>query len=111
MQPEILYAVYPGSVTLRNGIVRTFTAAELATVYGVQNEPYLVVNSDLDLPRDPEAQMRYIHLKPRPDNYYENIKDVAQDDGQPVTWGLDFDGTKQWTDETDPLNIDDEYTG
>lgn len=104
--PEIKYAVYPGSVTLYNGTIRTFTAAELAAAYGVSGEAYLTVNSDLDLPRDYRERMQYIELRPRQDNIYRNIKEEAQDDDAAVTWGPNFDGNKKYTDETDPQTVD-----
>lgn len=103
---EQLYAVQPGSVTLYDGTVRTFTALELATAYGVQDEPYLTVNSDLDLPRNPIERMRYVLLTPRQDNKYENIMYTAEDDGEDVAYRPDFDDTKQYVQETDPLMID-----
>jgi len=102
---DIKYAVYPGSVTLYNGTIRSFTALELATAYGVQGEPYLTVNNNLQIPQG-EAYFEYIHLKPRADDYYENIKEVAQDDDQNITWGKNFDGNKQYTEETDPNTVD-----
>ena len=105
IQEPLLYAVYPGSVTLYNGTVATFTALELATAYGVQDEPYLTVNNGLQVPQG-EAYFNYIHLKPRKDGIYRNIKVTAQDDDSDVTWGPDFDGDKKYTDETDPNNID-----
>mgnify|MGYP006921736784 CR=1 FL=1 len=103
---EQLYAVQPGSVTLYDGTVRTFTALELATAYGVQDEPYLTVNSDLDLPRNPLERMRYVLLIPRQDNKYENIMYTAEDDGEDVAYRPDFDDTKQYIQETDQNNID-----
>ena len=103
----IKYAVYPGSVTLRDGTVATYTALELATLYGVQDEPYLTVSSPIMTPGG-LAFFEYIHLKPRADGIYENIKLTAQDDDQVVTLDQDFDGDKAYTQETDPQNIDRE---
>jgi len=103
--PEILYAVYPGSVTLYNGTVRTFTALELATAYGVQAESYLTVNTNADIPQG-TTYFNYIHLKPRKDNTYQDIKVTAQDDDSNITYGEDFDGSKMYTQETDPTKID-----
>lgn len=111
MESELLYAVWPGSVDLvdQDGIptgeTRTFTALELATAYGVEDTDYLVVNSELDLPRDPMQRMLYIELKPRPDNYYENIRYTAEDDNEDVAYRPDFDASKKWIDETDPQHI------
>lgn len=102
---DIKYAVYPGTVTLYNGGTATFTDVELATAYGVQDEDYLVINTTADIPSD-ESYLEYIHLRPRADNIYRNIKETAQDDDQAVTYGPDFDGSKTYTDETNPNNID-----
>lgn len=101
MDSDILYAIYPGTVTLYDGSQRTLTALELATEYGVEDESYLTVNSPTDIPRD-ETHLRYIHLKPRADNIYPDMKDSEhlQDDDEQVTWGADFDGDKQYTQET-----------
>lgn len=105
MPATIKYAVYPGSVTLYNGSVQTFTALELATAYGVQGESYLTVNNNSQIPQG-KTYFEYIHLKPRKDGIYRNIKDTAQDDDEVTTMGEDFDGEKQYTQETDPNNID-----
>lgn len=94
------YAIYPGSVTLYNGTVRTFTAAQLAEAFGVQTEPYLVVNNPTEIPKD-MAYFEYIHLKPRRDNNYPAYKVVAQDDDQVITWEEDFDSSKKYTMETE----------
>lgn len=107
---DIKYAVYPGTVTTYSGQEITWSAADLAAAYGVQDEDYLVV---LPGGAGPVASrhtdyFQYIHLKPRADNVYRNIKDTAQDDDQNITYGEDFDGSKKYTQETDPLNIDKE---
>lgn len=91
------FAIYPGSVTLYDGTIRTFTALELATAYGVQDEPYLTVNTPAQVPTD----MTYIHLKPRKDDYYEDWKDYGLFDEEVVTDGPDFDGDRKYTMETD----------
>lgn len=102
-----LYAIYPGSVTLYNGTIRTFTALELATAYGVQTEPYLTVASPTAVPQG-EAYFNYIHLKPRQDDYYENWKDYAMADGQVSSLGPDFDGDRQYVQETDRSKMEKE---
>jgi hypothetical protein len=100
-----LYAVYPGPVTLLDGVtVKIWTAADLASAYGVADEPYLVVNSSLEEPQGLEY-FKYLHLKPRSDDFYENIKYVAEDDGQVESWRPDFDSTKKYIQETDPRHI------
>lgn len=103
--PAIQYAVYPGSVTLRTGEVATFTALELATAYGVQDEPYLTVADNTQIP-SAATFFNYIHLKPRADGLYENIKVTAQDDDEEITYGENFDGSKKYTMETNPNTVD-----
>ena len=105
MIDDILYAVYPGTVTLMSGEDKTWTAIDLAAAYGVDGEDYLIVNNISDLPDDPKQIMRYIHLKPRSDDLYEDIMYVAEDDGQEVAYRPDFDARKKYIQETDPENI------
>jgi hypothetical protein len=107
--PEQLYAIYPGPVTLYDGTVKVWTAVDLATAYGVQDDAYLVVNTPLEVPQDLEY-FKYIHLQPRADDLYQNIKYTSEDDGQPVSYRPDFDASKRWIEETDPRNIDPEIT-
>lgn len=102
---EIKYAVYPGTITVYTGETVTMDALELATAYGVEGETYLEINSPADIPEG-QAYFEYIHLKMRQDNIYRNIKETAQDDDQNITYGQDFDGDKEYTQETDPKNID-----
>lgn len=101
------YAIYPGTIVDYLGLYRTFTAVELATLYGVQDEPYLVVNTNLDIPKGLTA-LEYIHLKPRQDNIYRNIKAVVQDDGQVTTMGKDEDPQKTHITDDFPPFIDPE---
>ncbi len=105
--PEVKYAIYPGTTPVydENGDYigdDTFTAEELAELYGVDEEDYLVVN-----PGDPEPQgmtyFEYIHLKPRSDRMYINMKTQIEEVYRP-----DFDAKKKWTDETNPRAIDPE---
>lgn len=99
-----LYAVYPGSVTLRDGSVRTFTALQLATAYGVQAKPYRVITGAF--PQD-GTEINYIHLKPRPDDTYQDITFTAEDDGQVESYRRDFDGDRKYIQETDPQSLKD----
>lgn len=103
----IKYAVYPGTVTLYDGTEVEWSAADLATAYGVDGESYLTINTYADIPSG-DTYFEYIHLKPRADGVYANIMTEAQDDGEDVTWGQDFDGDKKYTQETDPNHIDKE---
>lgn len=108
MPATIKYAVYPGTVTLYNGSTATFDAEELATLYGVQDEDYLTVNNSTQIPAG-ESYFEYIHLKPRADGVYTSIMAEAQDDGEIITMGEDFDGTKRYIQETDPNAIDKDF--
>lgn len=105
--PEVKYAIYPGTVAVydENGDHiddDTFTALELATLYGVQGEDYLTVNNDTWSLQDMEY-FEYIHLKPRSDRKYINMLNQVEDTSRP-----DFDGKKRYTEETDPRKIDPE---
>ena len=95
---EIKYAIYPGTVTLYNGSEVTYTASELATLYGVSDEPYLTVNNETEIPQGLEY-FEYIHLYPRRDGKYYDIKDSehTQDDD---LMGENFNGNRQYTQET-----------
>lgn len=103
---EIQYAVQPGTVTLHDGSTKVWTAAALATAYGVAGTPYLTINSELDLPTDPRERMKILVLVPRPDDIYEDIMYTAEDDGEDVAYRPDFDAKKKYLQETDPRNID-----
>ena len=105
--PEVKYAIYPGTTPVydEDGDYigdDTFTAEELATLYGVQDEDYLTVEEG-----DPEPQgmtyFEYIHLKPRSDRKYINMKTEVE-----AIYRPEFDAKKRWTEETDPDHIDDD---
>lgn len=105
--PEVKYAIYPGTTPVydENGDYLTddtFTALELATLYGVQDEDYLEVTNETWSLQD-MAYFEYIHLKPRSDRKYINMLTQVEEIYRP-----DFDGKKKWTDETDPRKIDPE---
>jgi len=105
--PTVKYALYPGTTPVYNEDGDyigddTFTAEQLAELYGVSDEDYLVVNEG-----DPEPQgmayFEYIHLKPRSDRVYINMKTEIEEVYRP-----DFDARRRWTNETDPNTIDDD---
>lgn len=105
--PVTKYAIYPGTTPVYNADGDyigddTFTDVELATLYGVQDEPYLTINEGEPEPAG-MAYFEYIHLKPRSDRKYINMKSQIED-----TYRPDFDATKRWTNETDPNKIDSE---
>lgn len=105
LMDDILYAVLPGTVDCYDGVTRTFTAVELAGLYGITDKPYITIAGEDDLPQDPLERMRYIVLKPRQDNYYEDYTYVAEDDGEDVAYRPDFDATKKYLQETNPDRI------
>lgn len=103
---EIQYAVQPGNVTLLDGVtVKNWTAAALATAYGVQATPYLTINTDADYPKDPLQRMAILTLVPRADDIYAPIMYTAEDDGLDIAYRPDFDSKKKYIMETDPLHI------
>lgn len=103
---EMKYAIYPGTVTLYDGTERTLTGVELATLFGVQDKEYIVIESVEDRPVGLE-DLEYIHLTPRQDNLYPNIPLVNHDDGEIIAWERDFDASKEYTMETDPATLKD----
>lgn len=97
MMAEIKYGVYPGTVTLYDGTTKTFTAEELADAYGLSSGEYDELSEGQLSGKD---YMEYIHLKPRRDDYYNDIKDELHDDGQQSTLDEDFDGRRRWIHQT-----------
>lgn len=105
--PEVKYAIYPGTTPVydENGDYigdDTFTAEQLAGAYGVDEEDYLVINEG-ELEPQGMLYFEYIHLKPRSDGKYINMKTEVE-----AVYRPDFDGKKKWTEETDPRKIDPE---
>jgi hypothetical protein len=66
---------------------------------------YVTIDNNLEIPQD-ENYFDYIHLKPRADNIYPDYRAYIMDDGEVSSLGPDFDGDKQYIEETDPMNID-----
>lgn len=105
--PVVKYAIYPGTVATYNddgdfiGNV-TWSAADLAEVYGVDGEDYLTVTNEQWSLSNMEY-FEYIHLKPRADGKYINMLNQVEDVDRP-----EFDGRKRWTNETNPNSIDPE---
>jgi hypothetical protein len=102
--PEVKYAIYPGDVILQDGSTKTWTAIDLAAAYGLAGEDYLVVNNPTEIPQG-LAYLEYIHLAPRDDDLYINMKEQIEDVYRP-----DFDAKKRYTEETDPMKIDPDIT-
>lgn len=84
------YVVHPGTVTLLNGQTETVDAGTLAARYGLSPGEY-----DINLPQQETSQdgsFIHIHLHPRTDGKYRNIKTLLGDNGtdihydKPVGW-------------------------
>jgi hypothetical protein len=77
--------------------------SSLPQLYGVARlNPTLTVNEGDSEPQG-MAYFEYIHLKPRSDRKYFNMKTMVEDVYRP-----DFDAKKKYTEETDPRKIDPE---
>lgn len=75
------YVVHPGSVVLlHNNEEVAFTAQELAEAYGLGEGEY--ISSDDKEYSGTYATFRYIHLYPRRDGNYSDIKDLLGDTGE-----------------------------
>lgn len=56
---------------MANGTWKTFTAAEVAALHNVSNEPYLAVDLGAPLPfRSAEEELSYYHLRPDEHDIY-----------------------------------------
>lgn len=91
--PEMKYAVYYGTITMKNGSPQTFSAADVALLYGVENETYLSVPLAGASPFDGADELEYIHLKPLPDGNYYDAKDAFNVDNE-IQWKQDFDARR-----------------
>lgn len=93
--PDLKYAVYYGTITLIDGTPATFTAAEIAELYGVDAEPYLAI----PLVGSPSPflngadELSYVHLKPLPDGRYYDAPTQFNADNE-TQWGEDFDARR-----------------
>lgn len=75
--PETKIAVYYGTITLNNGDVETYTAAQIAELYNVADRDYLEVSLTGPEPwnHDPILELSHVHLKPLPDGqYYDAVE-------------------------------------
>lgn len=91
----MLYAIYPGSVTTRDGEVQTFTYEELIALYDLDAEDCVLGTTITEI-----QKLYYIHLKPRVDGFYDPLLKDRVDLGDEIKWGPDFDGRKRFTMET-----------
>lgn len=70
------WAVYYGTIRLHDGSTATYTALQIATLYGVQAQPYLAISLAGPFPfKNGQEEMSYYHLKPLPDGQYFNAID------------------------------------
>lgn len=84
------YVVHPGSVTLLSGETVSIDAGTLASYYGLSVDEYTVGSSVQETSQD--GDIIHIHLYPRTDAKYSNIKTRLGDNGtdvhydKPVGW-------------------------
>lgn len=74
-----LYVVHPGTITLLNGTIVTYDAGTLAALYGLSPGEYDTNTSEQNDPTDGDPM--HIHLRPRQDGAYRNIKTELGDTG------------------------------
>jgi hypothetical protein len=75
--PQPKWAVYYGTIRLIDGTIATYTAAEVAAFYGVQDEDYLEVPLVGVSPfTGGQDEVSYYHLKPKNDSrlYFNAIE-------------------------------------
>ena len=90
--PTPKFAVYYGTHRLDNGEYETLTALQVATLYGVQADPYLAVPLAGPSPfHGGQQELSYIHLKPQPDGDYYDAHERYNTDMQPYL-DEDFEG-------------------
>lgn len=84
------FAVYYGTIRLTNGTPATFTAAEVAALYNVGDQPYLAVPLvGTDPFQNGQDYMQYVHLKPLPSAQYYDAKERYNFNNE-VQMGDDF---------------------
>lgn len=75
-QTPLKFAVYYGTITLDNGTSHTYTAADIAGLYNVADQPYLAVPLVGNEPfLSGQEYMSYVHLKPLSDGLYYDAKE------------------------------------
>lgn len=84
------YVLHPGDVTLLTGETISIDAGTLASYYGLSDGEYTIDTSVQETSQD--GNIIHIHLYPRPDSKYRNIKTALGDNGtdyhydKPVNW-------------------------
>lgn len=85
------WAVYYGTIKLKNGSTETYTAVDIATLYGVEDEDYLSIALTAPEPFTNAADyLTYYHLKPLPDENYFNAIERYNTENE-IQWDDDFD--------------------
>lgn len=92
--PEPKWAVYYGTITLKNGDEATYTAEEVAELYGIEEETYLEIELGDPWPIEPrKSEVEYYHLKPLPDGQYFNAIERYNTENE-TYYDEDFDPRK-----------------
>lgn len=91
-QPK--WAVYYGTIRLNDGTIETYTAAEVAALYGIEDEDYIEVSLVGPEPfTSGNDYMTYYHLKPLPDGQYFNAIERYNTENE-IQWDEDFDSRR-----------------
>lgn len=93
--PAPKWAVYYGTIRLIDGTMQAYTAAQVATLYGVQSEPYLAVPLAGVSPfANSKEELEYYHLKPMADSrqYFNAIQ--RYNTNNEIQWDEDFDARR-----------------
>lgn len=106
--PTAKWAVYYGTIKLKDGSMATYSAADIAELYGITGESYLAIALT-----DPEPfingpdYMSYYHLKPLPDgNYFDAIQ--RYNTNYEEQWDEDFvTGKGKWAVRPDVQSDED----
>lgn len=108
MEPK--WAVYYGTIRLDTGEQATYTAADVAAFYGIENEPYLAVPLVGVTPfQGGPDEMSYFHLKPKSDpRLYFNAIERYNTENE-IQWDDDFDARRggKWADRPQFDNTED----
>jgi len=80
------YIVHPGTVKLLSGSTVTYDAATLASLYGLSGADYDVATTGSEQEDVTGSDIIHIHLYPREDGQYRNIKTLQGDNGTDSHW-------------------------
>jgi hypothetical protein len=95
--PTLKFAVYYGTITLNDGTTHTYTADDIATLYNVDDQPYLAVSLVGNEPfMNGQEYVSYVHLKPLANGKYYDAKERYNFNNE-IQWGDDFiTGRGKW---------------